>query len=228
MQTKKQGARGGTPHPTRSRCRRLVFIGGLGVFAIVWATYAAGLLGEIDSILLHAIAIDADRHAKLAKTFVEWTALGSLAVLALITIGAVAILAAIGERRRALFFLVTVLASWSASQILKAAIARARPDLFDHLVTVSTKSLPSGHAMMSLVVYGALALMVSPSTALGRARRAALMMALLLAALIGTSRVLLAVHWPSDVIAGWALGAAALALAAPWLDDSASQAAGRS
>ncbi len=211
----------------RKRCLGLVVLGGAGLFVLVWAAYALGALAAIDDALLRAIAIDAHSHPRLAKTFIEWTALGSLAVLALVTLAAVALTSAIGEGRRGALILVTILTSWAASQILKGVIARPRPDIFDHLVAVSTKSLPSGHAMMSLVVYGALALAVPPDIAEGRARRTALALAFLLAALIGTSRVLLAVHWPSDVIAGWALGAVVLALATPWLSPAVSQAAGR-
>ncbi len=227
MHTTQKGSDGATAHAPAAIHRRLV-IGGGGLFLLIWGAYAAGLLDAIDAGLLRTMAIDAGPHHGLAKVFAEWTALGSLAVLALVTTAAAALLIAIGERRRAGVFFTTVLSAWAASQILKAAIARPRPDIFEHLVAVSTKSLPSGHAMMSLVVYGALALMVPTAIAAGRARRTALWLACLAALLIGASRVLLAVHWPSDVLAGWALGVMVLGIAAPWLSAPHRTAAARS
>jgi undecaprenyl-diphosphatase len=89
------------------------------------------------------------------------------------------------------------------SEIEKIWVARPRPELEPHLVLVKTQSFPSGHAFSSMVFYLALALALTGDS---RWRWPAASAAVLLSLLIGTSRVMLGVHWPSDVIGGWAFG----------------------
>jgi undecaprenyl-diphosphatase len=93
------------------------------------------------------------------------------------------------------------------STVLKAAFERPRPDLVPHGSYVSTASFPSGHSMMAAVVYltlGALLARVEPDR---RVKVFILTAAVLLALLVGVSRVYLGVHWPTDVLAGWTVGA---------------------
>jgi len=85
----------------------------------------------------------------------------------------------------------------------KMSIGRIRPAENQHLVEVQTLSFPSGHAANSMVVYVLLAVFLIRDEA---KRRWAVGAAILLSLLIGTSRVLLGVHWPSDVAGGWAFG----------------------
>ncbi len=132
-----------------------------------------------------------------------FTALGEPTVL----IGAGFIVAALLWRRArgrfALGLLLVILLGRGLSEVQKYWIARARPDLEPHLVVVKTSSFPSGHATSSMIFYLTLALALVPVT---RPRRFAAVLAILLSLLIGTSRVMLGVHWPSDVIGGWSFG----------------------
>ncbi len=94
------------------------------------------------------------------------------------------------------------------SQTMKWAYARPRPELVPHGAEVYTASFPSGHAMMSAIVYLTLGAMLA-RTQSGQARQGLhpAVAGDLLTVLVGTSRVYLGVHWPTDVLAGWALGA---------------------
>ena len=105
--------------------------------------------------------------------------------------------------RLALALLLVILVGRGLSEVQKYWIARVRPDAEPHLVMVKTSSFPSGHATSSMIFYLTLALTLTAGT---RWRRPAAAGAILLSFLIGVSRVMLGVHWPSDVIGGWAFG----------------------
>jgi undecaprenyl-diphosphatase len=108
-----------------------------------------------------------------------------------------------GHRRLPLALLLIVLVGRGLSEAQKYWIARVRPDFEPHLVVVQTSSVPSGHATSSMIFYLTLALALTRDM---RWHRAAAVGAILMSLLIGTSRVMLGVHWPSDVIGGWAFG----------------------
>ena len=107
-----------------------------------------------------------------------------------------------GRGRFAVGLLLVVLIGRGLTEAQKYWIARARPDIEPHLVVVKTWSFPSGHATSSMIFYLVLALAIAP---VGW-RRIAAAAAILLSLLIGLSRVMLGVHWPSDVIGGWCFG----------------------
>lgn len=144
--------------------------------------------------------------ARLEGIMRDITALGSAAVLTLVT--AIAFFYLLVARRitTAVFVLVAVGGGQILSSLLKLGIDRPRPELVSHLMDETTLSFPSGHAMMSAVTYltlGALITRITPT----QAQRAFVMgTAVLLTALIGVSRIYLGVHWPSDVLAGWCAG----------------------
>ena len=108
-----------------------------------------------------------------------------------------------GHRHLPMVLLAIVALGRALSEAQKYWIGRVRPDLETHLVVVKTSSFPSGHANASMIFYLALALVVSAGTPW---HRVAVAGAILLSLLIGLSRVMLGVHWPSDVIGGWAFG----------------------
>lgn len=117
-----------------------------------------------------------------------------------------------GRGRFALGLLLVILIGRAISEVQKYSIGRARPVFEPHLVAVKTWSFPSGHATSSMIFYLTLALALSPA---GATRRLAAAGAILLSLLIGTSRVMLGVHWPSDVIGGWSFGLLWVLIALP-------------
>jgi undecaprenyl-diphosphatase len=125
-----------------------------------------------------------------------------------VTLAVIGFLLIDGKRHAALLVLVSIGGGTLLSSGLKGLFDRPRPDLVPHGVEVYTMSFPSGHATLSAVTYltlGALLARVQPRR---RVKAYLLSVAVLLAVLIGASRVYLGVHWPTDVLAGWCVGAA--------------------
>jgi len=139
---------------------------------------------------------------------IDVTSLGSVTVLTLITVLAVAFLVAVRKHTTAIFVAIAVSSGALVGSALKSLFFRARPDVVPHLVHVSSASFPSGHAMNSAVVYLTLATLLARSQQAVRVRIFLLATAIFLTMLVGISRVFLGVHWPSDVVAGWSVGAA--------------------
>ena len=134
------------------------------------------------------------------------TALGSTVVLVLITTATIVYLLLIRRPSTALFMFAAVAGGQVISSLLKFEVDRPRPDLVSHLVTETSLSFPSGHAMLSAVTYltlGSLAARFLPDRT---TKVVVLALAVLTTVLVGTSRVYLGVHWPSDVLAGWCAG----------------------
>ncbi len=99
-----------------------------------------------------------------------------------------------------------------ASSLLKLAFGVSRPDLIPHLDHQTSFSYPSGHATNAAVVYLMLAWLVPP-----RWRRAAWSLAGVMIVLNGVSRMMLGVHWASDIVGGTMLGTAFALLGAAWV-----------
>lgn len=102
--------------------------------------------------------------------------------------------------------------AFAAATGIKQVSARGRPPAAGWADAVSGYSFPSGHATSATAGYLVLAVLVSGLMTTARRRVAVLGAGITLALLVGASRVLLAVHWPTDVLAGWALGSAVAAL----------------
>lgn len=148
------------------------------------------------------------------------SALGGFAVLALLTLFAVGYLLTLNKWRNALMLLVATLGGTAISEGLKMGFNRPRPDLVAHIVETTSMSFPSGHAMLSAVTYLTLGALIARTQEKRSLRGYVLGAAILVTLLVGLSRIYLGVHWPTDVLAGWCLGAAWALIcwvAATWL-----------
>jgi undecaprenyl-diphosphatase len=136
---------------------------------------------------------------------------GSWVWLSAVTLAAVLLFRRLGAPWRAKLLVVAVLGALVLENGLKLLVRRARPEPYFGTRLPISFAFPSGHALDSLVVYLALAILVSPYIA-SRGRRVALFAAItVLVLLVGISRIYLGVHWTTDVLGGWATGAAWLA-----------------
>ena len=146
--------------------------------------------------------------AWLQIMFRDITSLGGYAVVMLISLAVMGYLLMDGKHGAALWVLASVGGGAVLSNLLKLAIERPRPDLVARLVEVNTTSFPSGHATLAAVTYLTLGALLSRFEARRRAKIYVLTVAVGLTFLVGVSRIYLGVHWPTDVLAGWCVGAA--------------------
>ena len=153
--------------------------------------------------------------AWLHEAAADLTSLGGISVLALFAIIAVLFLLIQGKRLSAFLMVGGLLGGLALSEGLKALFERARPPAVYQAVDTLNASFPSGHALLSTVFYLSLGVMLTRAFPKKRLKAFVLGSAILVALLIGLTRVYLGAHWASDVIAGWCAGAAwAMAL---WL-----------
>jgi undecaprenyl-diphosphatase len=136
----------------------------------------------------------------------DFTALGSTGVLILVVLAVGGFLVMTRKGYAALTVVVAVASGVLLSQTMKWAYARPRPELVPHGAEVFTASFPSGHSMMSAIVYLTLGALLARTQSGRGVKVYILSVAVILTVLVGTSRVYLGVHWPTDVLAGWALG----------------------
>lgn len=199
-----------------------------GMWAVVFAALSlfvvAGLIGgpgnvqDVDAI--HSLAAERATHIGLTGRAVRITHLGGAPMLVAILLIAIAWLAVARRWRPAVSLAAIVLGGRIAVELLKVAIQRPRPFFSPYPIEVASLSFPSGHAANTMITFLALALIVAPS----RVRIMAIVAATATSLLVGVTRPLLGVHWPSDVIGGWAFGTAwvllGCTLSRRWIDSA--------
>jgi undecaprenyl-diphosphatase len=187
-------------HPS-SPPGQLRFIGALLALVSIWLVMLVFGAGPVDRSIYETLyAGDRPVLAALARAF---TFLGEPTLLIAAGIALGLWVWWRGHVRLALSVTAITLLARALNEFQKIWIARSRPDLETHLVVVKTMSFPSGHSTSAMVFYLTAALVLSQGS---RWRHAAVAAGLLMAVLIGLSRVMLGVHWPSDVVGGWAFG----------------------
>jgi undecaprenyl-diphosphatase len=134
------------------------------------------------------------------------TALGGVFFLTLVTLAVAGYLLIVRKYRAMWLALGATFGGLILSTILKNAFNRRRPSIVPHLSDVYTSSFPSGHSMLSAVVYLTLGVMLSRLVPNRAAKIYFLVVAMGLSLLVGISRVYMGVHYPTDVLAGWTAG----------------------
>jgi len=175
---------------------------GVALTAALWlCMLLAGGRGSEWDLQLHNWLYVGD-NLTLARNSAIFTRLGSGVVLIVIALVAAGFLA-FRRKRRAALFLFMVFGGRFLVELQKLIIARPRVDVAPHLEAVTSPAFPSGHAANSMITFLAIGLLLPVRQ---RNRAIAVGIGLALALQVGASRVMLGVHWPSDVVGGWAFG----------------------
>lgn len=221
------------PTPAERRLRRSALVLAAlsaalagGFFALSRAV-VAGRTVNVDKEIVLAMREPGDLADPIGPRWFEEacrdvTALGGATVISLFASTAIAFFWLAGMRRAAIYIAIAVTGAVLISVGLKSAFERPRPDLVPHGMSVYTSSFPSGHSMLAASVYLTLGMVASRFVPRRRLKALFLGVAILVTGAVGASRVYLGVHWPTDVLAGWAVGAAWALLCwcvAAWLQD---------
>jgi membrane-associated phospholipid phosphatase len=167
----------------------------------------AGALGQasVDGRIVRTAHTAVVAHAALLRLAKDVTVLGAPVVVDLAAAVVAIALWAIGRRDLAGYLIGVRLVTTIADTVLKAAVGRDRPHFTDAVAHATGGSFPSGHSADAASFYLPIAVILL-ATVERRAGRGALAVATAICLAVAASRVLLGVHYPSDVIAGLALG----------------------
>jgi undecaprenyl-diphosphatase len=201
----------------RIESRALILV--IGAAGALWGFFnIASEVGEgettaIDRHILLALRNPADPSdpigsRSLQEAMRDVTALGGVTVLTLVCIVAVAAFLIHRRVRHAAILAVTIFLAFISSEGLKDFYSRPRPDLVPHGTYVYSSSFPSGHSTLSAATFLTLAMLIASLEPNRGTKRMVFGLAAILVLGVGFSRIYLGVHWPSDVLAGWCLGAA--------------------
>ncbi|WP_298745987.1 phosphatase PAP2 family protein [uncultured Brevundimonas sp.] len=197
-----------------------LFVAALGVMVFV---DLAGDLGEAGGRAFDQAVLEALRPGPmdpwgpdwLEEAALELTALGGVAVLALFAVVVIGFLVLQRKRLSALLLALGLAGGMALSEGLKAVFGRERPPEALRAVETLNASFPSGHSLLSAVFYLSIGVMLTRAFRQKRFKAYVIGVAVLLTLIVGLTRIYLAAHWATDVLAGWSVGAAwAMAL---WL-----------
>jgi len=191
----------------------IAVLGILGGFVLLAGEVAEKETRKFDERVLLAMREPGNTSDPIGSPRVEeiardLTALGGVTVLTIVALVSFGAAAFSGRAKLGGAALAAVVSGSVASNLLKSGYSRPRPDLVEHGAWVYNASFPSGHSMMSAVVFLTLAILLARIQKRRAVRSFIVGVAVFITVLVGISRVYLGVHWPTDVFAGWALGAA--------------------
>lgn len=169
---------------------------------------AAGLLGgagnQFDVAAIFSLAEFRTATQGLTGQALVLTHIGGAPALVAILLVALALLAVARRWRDLISLTAIVLGGRIMVELIKILVNRPRPNITPFPVDVFSLSFPSGHAGNTMITFLALALVAAPP----RYRTASVAAAMAASIVIGLTRPLLGVHWPSDIIGGWSFGIA--------------------
>jgi undecaprenyl-diphosphatase len=186
--------------------------GTLWAFLMLGGEMSEGETAGMDRALVLQLRTPGDLNDPIGSHGVEeairdLTALGGTTLVTLVTVVGVLAFAFHRRYRHALVLAGAVLLASMSSNLGKSFYSRPRPDLVPHEVYVYSGSFPSGHSALAAATYLTLAMLVASLEPRRRTKALAYGLAAAVVVTVGFSRVYLGVHWPSDVLAGWCLGA---------------------
>lgn len=200
-------------HTSSMLVAALLVVLGAWVFIFVADEVKEGSTQRFDDWAIRALRRADDPNQPIGPTWLaevarDLTGLGGVAVLTLVTAAVVGFLW-LREKYGAMWLvLIATFGGFVLSSILKHAYHRPRPNLVAHLSAVYTTSFPSGHSMLSAVVYMTLGTLLANFVTERRVKFYFVSVAMVLTFLVGVSRVFMGVHYPTDVLAGWSAGLA--------------------
>ncbi|KKB78192.1 hypothetical protein VW35_11020 [Devosia soli] len=201
-----------------SRARKRTYIGLgfvallVGAFGLVAEDVAEGETSDFDKAVLLAFRVPGNPLEPIGPGWLpeavrDITALGSYSVLTILVSLVVLQLILVGRRSTALLVVISVVGGAIVSTVLKTLFDRPRPDL-TAVTEVFTASFPSGHSLTSAVTYLTIGAILSGTTRSPSMRIFYFAAAAFITFIVGITRLYLGVHYPTDVIGGWCLGAA--------------------
>ncbi len=191
--------------------RRLLLVATVPLLAVgffaLGSEVSEGETRSFDLRLLHAAQALRQAHPWLPDVMRDLSALGSKVVLTLITAAAAGYLWLRSARRSAMVVVASVSIGSIMIGVLKSKFDRMRPSPEFAQMAVDGLSFPSGHSSASAIVFLTVAALLADTRARPAERTYVLAVAAVVVLLVGISRVMLGVHWATDVIGGWAMGA---------------------
>ena len=191
----------------------LLFVGSIWGFVEIADAVAEGRTMKFDEWAVRALRQPHNPSVPigpkwLAEVGRDLTALGGIAFLTLLTATIAGFLWLKRMLGAMILVLVATLGGLTVSMLLKISFDRPRPELVPHLSHIYTSSFPSGHAMLSATVFLTLGALLGRFVQPRVLKAYFLIIAVLLSILVGLSRVFMGVHYPTDVLTGWAAGLA--------------------
>lgn len=199
-------------HEWRILVAVVLILGGIWLTAGVAEAVMEGETHEIDRMILLALREPGDVSDPLGPRWFEemvrdYTSLGGTAILVLLVTAVSGYLAMLRRYKRLVVLLTAVIGGVILSSLLKGIFDRPRPDLILESSYAFNASFPSGHALLSAATYLTLGGLLAQIQKRFRLKAFVLLFSILIMVVVGFSRLYLGVHWPSDVLAGWTIGA---------------------
>jgi len=186
--------------------------GGVWIFVEIADEVFEGETRRLDEAILLSLRNPADLADPIGPSWFEetmrdFTALGGTVILVALCLAVLGYLLLQKKRGMALFMAASVIGGIILSSTLKSFFDRPRPDIVPHSTYVMSASFPSGHSMLSAVVFLTLGGLLARYIKTRRLKIYVLTLSVLATFIVGCSRIYLGVHWPTDVLAGWTAGA---------------------